>query len=100
MTSPIKPSEVDDGKFIPDVIFQIFNAYIQERWNGHEAVLKQDILVNRIVSALGCDRQVVFDRGYLNIERAYEKVGWKVEYDKPGYNETYPAAFTFRKKKR
>lgn len=32
---------------------------------------------------------------WLNFEGAYRRAGWKVEFDKPGYNESYPATFKF-----
>jgi hypothetical protein len=40
----------------------------------------------------------VYAKGWLNFEAIYEEAGWKVVYDKPGYNETYDANFTFTKK--
>lgn len=40
----------------------------------------------------------VFERGYLDIEETYRKAGWSVVYDKPGYNETYDAFYTFTRK--
>ena len=44
-------------------------------------------------------RQELFDNHYLDIEPAYRNAGWKVEFDKPGYNETYDSYFVFSKKK-
>ncbi len=32
---------------------------------------------------------------WLNVEELYRAQGWTVTYDKPGYNESYPATFTF-----
>ncbi|MDG1949717.1 MAG: hypothetical protein P8J32_02740 [bacterium] len=44
-------------------------------------------------------RRKVFDEKRLDIEPAFEKDGWKVVYDKPGYNESGNAYFVFSKKK-
>lgn len=40
----------------------------------------------------------VFKKGWLNVEYLFRAAGWEVQYDKPGYNETYEAYFTFSKK--
>jgi hypothetical protein len=42
-------------------------------------------------------RAFIFSKGYLNFEELYEAQGWKVVYDKPAYNESYKANFTFIK---
>jgi hypothetical protein len=34
----------------------------------------------------------------MDFEPFYEKAGWKVVYDKPGYCESYAANFTFTRK--
>jgi hypothetical protein len=44
-------------------------------------------------------REDVFKNGWLNVEHLYETHGWKVEYDKPAYNEDYPATFKFIERK-
>jgi len=100
MAGPIKPKDVQDekDKGIPEVVFTIFNDLIKEDWDGWAAVVIQDEAVKRIAKELGITCTQAFDRGYLEVESAYRKAGWKVEYDKPGYNEDYEANFTFRKK--
>jgi hypothetical protein len=45
----------------------------------------------------GLKKQQIFDDNLLDVEEVYEKAGWKVEYDKPAFNESYPATFTFRR---
>jgi hypothetical protein len=100
MAGPIKPSEVDKTTVIPDVVFDIFNTLITEKWDGDQAIVLQDTVVERITRTLGCPRHTVFDRNLLDIESAYRKAGWTVVYDKPGYNETYPATFIFKKKRK
>lgn len=98
---PLSPQEVQEQKQagIPDEVYQVFNTLIIEDWDGHGAVVRQDTAVNKIVEVMKVSRHDIFKRGWLNVERAYIKEGWKVEYDKPGYNESYEATFTFTKMK-
>jgi hypothetical protein len=95
---PIKPSEVVSRKMetLPPEVITVFNNLIAKNWNGSEAVVKQTDAADAIASALGIERQVVFDNHYLDVEHIYQKEGWRVIYDKPGYNESYEAFFKFR----
>jgi hypothetical protein len=43
----------------------------------------------------GWPSHLIFEKGLLDVETVYERAGWKVTYDKPAYNETYPATFRF-----
>ena len=36
----------------------------------------------------------------FDVEDIYEKAGWDVTYDTPGYNETYEPKFTFKPSKK
>lgn len=38
-----------------------------------------------------------FSRGWFDVESSYRRVGWRVEYDKPGYNESYEGFWKFSK---
>ena len=100
MSGPIKPDEVQSKKdaSIPEEVFQVFNDLITENWSNNSANVTQDEAVKRIAAKLDITRQEAFDKGYLDVESAYRKAGWRVEYDKPGYNEDYKAFFVFRKK--
>jgi len=100
MTNPITPQEVVKAKkdASPDEVIQVVNRLIGKNWNGHSATIKQDDIVADLASRLDVPRQKVFDELWLEFEDLYRKAGWKVTYDKPGYNETYPATFEFRKK--
>lgn len=102
MPGPIKPSEVSAHKTatFPEDVFEAFNAEIAASWDGRTAIVNQHKVVERLKSALSIDRRDVFNLGYLNVEESYRAAGWTVEYDKPGYNETYEATFTFTRGKR
>ncbi len=107
MTKPISPSQVGAAKasVFPPEVFQAFNELIARNSVDGCAVVKQDDAVARIAELMGerlhedpqCRRAVAFERHYLDVEDAYRATGWTVEYDKPGYNETYSATFTFSK---
>jgi hypothetical protein len=98
---PITPENVVQHKKtqIPECVIQTFNDLIALNWNGYEAVVKQEQIVEHLVSVHKVDRNIIFLQHYLDIEDIYRKAGWVVEYDKPAYNESYDAYFTFSKKK-
>jgi hypothetical protein len=102
MPGPITPKEVEATKsgLIPDEVFQIFNALIARDWDGHKAIVKQNEVVERVCQTLAISRMDAFDRHLLDVEAAYRSAGWDVEYDKPAYNESYEAFFTFKKGKK
>lgn len=97
MIEPIKPSEI--VQIIPEWVIAGANECIQEHYHelAKESHFTQDELVDFILKKAPEDvtRQTLFDNHWLDIEPIYRKVGWKVEYDKPGYCETYDANFTF-----
>lgn len=101
---PIKPGEVVKAKketVFPDAVLQAFNELITLHFNGNHATIKQDDVIALIMAKMGFetkDRGKIFDNGWLDVEDVYRAEGWHVEYDKPGYNETYPSTFIFKRK--
>jgi hypothetical protein len=120
--NPIKPEEVQEKKneTIPAPIVEVFNKLIVEKWDGRKAVIKQDEAMERVLEVMvpttnyhvekGSERsrkllkdgrskkrEEIFEKKQFDIEPVFRSVGWKVTYDKPAYNETYPATFTFTK---
>lgn len=95
MVKPITPEEVVSKKeeILPDFVFESFNYLIAQNWKGGSSSFKQDDVVNLIREKMSGD----FDIRWLDVEPVYRRAGWKVEYDKPGYCESYSATFTFRK---
>lgn len=102
MSGPLKPSEVQQKKnaSIPEEVFEVFNSLIVEKWSesSREAVIHQCEAAERVATALKITKGEVYDRKLLDVESTYRQAGWKVEYDKPAYNETYEPTFRFRKK--
>ena len=73
----------DKVVIFPDEVFKVFNRLIVFHLRDGQASINQDEIVKN---------------GWLDIEDVYAGAGWEVEYDKPGYCETYEPTFTFRKK--
>ena len=97
--SPITPDEVAANKrnVIPQAVFDIVDRLLTEKFSNGRATIKQEEIVTALV-AKGYNRNEIFDRHWLDFEEVYRSAGWKVEYDKPGYNESYDAFFVFTKK--
>ena len=99
---PITPDDVVEAKekIVPPAVFQAFNQLISEKWDGHHSKVLQHEAVALILSLMpelnGNDTLLV-TKGWLDIEPVYRRAGWKVEYDKPAYNESYRAFFVFSK---
>lgn len=99
MAGPIRPDEVTEAKTatIPEAVFQVFNELIARNWTGHSAIVKQDDVVQVLVERHGMDRDEIFRQHLLDVEGSYRQLGWVVIYDKPAYNESGIATFTFSK---
>lgn len=98
---PITPSEVgrEQAKNVPDAVIEVFNRLIAQNYVNGSATIKQGDVV-ALLLAKGFDRHEIFDKDWLSIEEAYRSAGWQVSYDKPGYNETYPATFKFKRSRK
>lgn len=98
---PISPDDVGavKTKNIPEWVFDVWDKLIAAAWDGRSSTIRQDTAKAALHAANPGDPPVsIFDTGWLDIEPSYRAVGWSVVYDKPGYNESYEASFTFRKK--
>ena len=102
MVKPIAPSDVVNAQveLFPDFVIETWNAAIAKNWSGTESrILQKDIAYELIAaSPTLVNRGDVFARHWLDIEGVYRTEGWAVQYDKPGYNESYDAYFVFKKK--
>ena len=97
--APISPSDVAGAKerTFPNEVLESFNELITQKFSGGSATIQQDDVVKLMVQK-GLDHGEIIDKGWLDVEDVYRASGWHVEYDKPGFNETYPATFTFKRK--
>lgn len=94
---PVTPEEIAQYKVesIPDIVIQVVNALLTESAHqGYATIRQKDIIANLVRN--GLSESQIFARGWLNFESIYEANGWEVSYDKPGFNESYDATFTFR----
>lgn len=103
---PLKPEEA--VKLISDQMIETVNRMIRENLKGRYASFRQDELVQKYVemhhpNASKSERKRVvdelFEKKQLDFEQIYRSLGWKVEYDKPGYNEPGEPVFKFKMKK-
>lgn len=100
----LTPSQVKDFRSeIDDKMVEAVNSLLLEKRHTNPILIKQEELIRAyrlVCSGKGVDmpRSEVFKSGVLNIEEAFKKKGWLVEYDKPAYNETYEPYFTFKYK--
>lgn len=102
---PITPKEAEERQIggIPDFIVEAVNQLIAEGIGGGDSVriLQKDIVDLALKSAPeGITSAVIFNKKWMDIEPLFQKAGWIVEYDKPGYCESYEASFTFKKKRK
>lgn len=117
MSKPIRPNEVAKKKYdsLPHEIIDAFNKLIAEKWNGYNSTFTQNEVMTEILNRMNrgfieankalpekykdrpfeITEEDLFKNHWLDVEDIYREVGWKVEYDKPGYNESYPATFKF-----
>lgn len=94
---PMSPAELMERQTqqIPDEVYIAFNALISQRiMNGRATVLQNEVM--SVLERQGMNRREVFKNHWLDVEESYREKGWKVEYDKPGYNESGEAYFVFR----
>lgn len=95
---PLSPKEVAGEKLksFPNEVLESFNELIIRNAGGgsEQIVVCQQEVIALMVNK-GLNRNQIFKNGWLDIEDLYRKAGWKVEYDKPGYNEDYLPYFIF-----
>lgn len=98
--SPITPEQVREKKqsLIPPGVFTVVNRFIAENYdeNSCSSTVLQRELVSAICNELGVTSDEIYNKRWLDIEGIYRKAGWKVRYDKPGYNEDYDPFFVFK----
>lgn len=101
VVAPISPGEVIAAKkvSIPDAVIEGFNELIVKHWDGSDSTFRELEAV-QLISGKGITSGDLYANHWLDIEDIYRKSGWTVVYDKPGYNESYAATFSFKKKKR
>lgn len=100
MTKPITPREALRAAptRIPEVVFEVFNEFLSERARPRRSIRigQDEVLAALIVKGwTAAEVTEALEKGELDVEPHFEKAGWTVKYDKPGYNETYEAHWIF-----
>lgn len=101
LNQPISPDEASSKDrvitSVPGEVFAVFNEFLIARYKkGGTVIIRQDEVMRALLTRLApITRQEIYDRQWLDIEGAYERYGWKVTYDKPGFNESGEALFMF-----
>lgn len=104
MVKPIRPSDIPTSKkaAIPDFVIEAFNVLIARNYIKGRSTFTQNEVIEEILKTTTnlvlTDKELreeIFQMGWLNVEDLFKAEGWRVEYDKPGYNEDYAARFIF-----
>lgn len=97
MTKPLTPAEVMSSisQVIPDFVIDAVNYLLQKHYRGCTVTILQKDIEAEIKKRKG---GIKFEDWWLDFEPVYEKAGWRVKYDKPGFNETYDASYIFSKR--
>ncbi len=100
MSKPFSPKDAEKSKAhgFPPQIIEAFNELLSEKVSNGYAEINQNEAIERIQKKMDISREDIFAHNYLDVEPLYRKNGWKVEFDKPGYDENYIAYFKFTKK--
>lgn len=97
---PISPNQLHTikKKTTREIVYETVNEMLVENAGDRSRIILklEDILMKLV--ARGLDKYELIDKGFMDFEPAYRKAGWKVDYDEPGWNETYPATYTFSKR--
>lgn len=99
---PFSPDEALASKvtMIPDQVIDAVNTMLATNWSGRgrcSFTIKE--LSAMIRSKFGdADGDLHLHSSWFDFESIYEKAGWKVEFDRPGYNESYDAVYTFSRR--
>ena len=105
---PFTPDEALAAKVhvIPPFVVEAVNMLLAKHFDGKSARVEQREIIKLAVEIgehnetlpPGTTAETFFSEKWLDFEKLYEKSGWKVRYDKPGWDETYSPFFVFEKK--
>lgn len=96
MTQPLSPSDLDrEAILTPEEVKVVNQLMFNAGWNGFSICIYEADLRTEL-QKIGSTRPLLSHA----VRRVYEAAGWDVEYDSPGYGESYRAHFIFKKPKR
>lgn len=101
---PFSPGDATASvsSLLPDEVISAVNRLLSQKFDGrnsvefyqHEVIkaIKHEFMLSREQKVT---RAEIFENQWLDFEPVFRKSGWRVYYDKPGYNESYEPTFTF-----
>ena len=98
---PMSPQDIYDEleTIIPSYVIVAVNNLLQLNYRGeYEIKISQKDILAEILKLApeGVTEKVILKNKYLDFEPLFQKYGWKIEYDKPGFNESYEPIFKFK----
>ena len=101
IVKPIRPEEVlkIKGQDMAKEVIETFNEFIARNWDGSRSCFKLDEIAKAVAKKLNVETGVLFENHWMDVEGIFREAGWSVDYDQPGYCESYPATYTFTKKR-
>jgi hypothetical protein len=98
---PITPKEANLNfkNSFPEFVIQAINNCILNSSFGKESfTITQDTIIDEILRLApeGTTTKEIFENHWLDFEDLYHGFGWKIIYDKPGWDEDYPEIFKFK----
>ena len=99
MTKALSPKEAESlreqGFSIPPEVLEAVNDLIVTKPSNY-FTLKISTVKEAIANKMGIP-QAEIEAHWLDFEPVYRAAGWKVYYDRPGYNESYEGFYKFDK---
>jgi hypothetical protein len=93
VNEPYSPADAAAAKTsaIPPVVFAVINELLATHVSNGRATFKQSDIIEGVRTRTG----EPFQHQWLSFADVYKARGWHVSSDIPGYNESYPAMYTF-----
>jgi hypothetical protein len=93
---PLTPQEVKVLPIAHPQMIEVVNELLRLRFDGARAVIKQDEIKEAFLKRVPeYDSLRMFAEKLMDFEPTFRNAGWHVVYEKPGYNESGFAFFTF-----
>lgn len=100
---PISPKQANvdfKSALDPLMIKAVNNLLTKDAHSNFIRIKQKDIVAEykRLHTVNGTEPLDVFKTNQLEFEDIFKEAGWKVSYDKPGWDESYDPAFDFEAK--
>lgn len=99
---PISPNEIQESlaDIIPPEIVMAVNNLLKKKFRGNSVTIYQKEIEAEVFKINPkMTSEMIYDNHWMDFEPLFVAQGWDIEYDKPGYNESYEAYFIFTRSK-